>query len=110
MRRMVAGALFTIGTCTVASAGQLYGTLRQNDQPVQSAPVSVTCGSERKGGQTDSEGVYRVLVSATGNCTLVLEPDGRRAQGTLYSYDRPTGYDFDVVNQHGSWVLVPRRR
>lgn len=109
MRRVGLVALFTIGVCSAASAGQVYGTLRQNEQPVQSAPVSVTCGSETKRGQTDTEGIYRLLVSATGSCTLVLE-DGRQARGSLYSYDRPTGYDFDVVSQNGSWVLAPRRR
>lgn len=109
MKRVAAGALIALGVSSVAGAGQVYGTLRHNERPLVSAPVTLTCGAEARSGQTDSDGMYRLMVSTTGNCTLVLTD--RQARGTLYSYDRPTGYDFDVVQQSdGSWSLVPRRR
>lgn len=110
MNRVAACALLLIGLTTTAMAGQVYGTLFQDNRPVTGAPVRLTCGNEVANGATDSQGVYRVFVRVTGSCTLVLEPDGRRAEGPLYSYDRPTAYDFDVVNQSGRWILVPRRR
>jgi hypothetical protein len=110
MNRAAACGLLLIGLTTTAIAGQVYGILFQNNQPLTGAPVRLNCGNESANGVTDSQGVYRVFVRASGGCTLVLEPEGRKAEGSVYSYDRPTAYDFDVVNQGGRWVLIPRKK
>jgi len=109
MRTAFHCALVGLFATSVAMAGHVYGTIRFNNQPFRNAEVSISCGAETVPGRTDQEGVYRMFVRSTGACQLVLEPRGRRAPGSLYSYDRPTAYDFDLVQQGAAWVLRIRR-
>jgi hypothetical protein len=108
--RVAACLLAVAGVGSTARAGQVYGTLLQDGKPVPSTGVTLTCGRESKSGSTDPDGVYRLFVRTTGSCILVLEPRARKAAGSLYSYDRPTAYDFDMVNRGGTWVLAYRKK
>lgn len=108
MMRLVQAVLTGIAAASTAAAGHVYGIIRENNRPIRNVEVSITCGKESGIGHTDQEGVYRLFLKATGNCQVVMEPRGRRASGFLYSYDRPTAYDFDLVRDGGRWVL--RRR
>jgi hypothetical protein len=111
MRRATAYALLIICLSSTAVAGQVYGTIFLNNQPLSGVPVTLSCPGEETGNSTDSSGVYRLYVKTTGSCTLILEPRGRNARGSLYSYDRPTEYDFDLVDQgNGQSALVPHKR
>jgi hypothetical protein len=107
--RSVSMAALLLATASIARAGHIYGTIRENNQPVRRALVVLTCGAERApDARTDDEGVYRVFAKGTGNCQLVLDPGGRNAPGPLYSYDRPTAYDFDLIREGGRWILRKR--
>jgi len=108
MRRVIAWTMLGSATTSIAMAGHVYGKIRENNQPVQGAGVTLRCGSETPTGSTDQEGVYRLFSRVTGACTLEVNVRGRRATGPLYSYDRPTAYDFDLVDENGRWIL--RRR
>lgn len=108
MSRMAAWLTLIIVSVPVARAGHLYGRILENGQPVRAAAVLLRCGNDSPSGATDQEGVYRLFAKSTGACTLEVNAGGRRAVGSLYSYDKPTAYDFDLVNEGGRWVL--RRR
>jgi hypothetical protein len=110
MRNAALCLLLALGPSTRAMAGQVYGTIFHSNQPLPGVAVILRCPGEESDGRTDNAGVYRVFVKATGSCTLVLEPNGRNAAGSVYSYDRPTSYDFDLVDQGGHWVLVAHKR
>lgn len=107
--RMAIGAALVLGLVCPAFAGQLYGTIYFENRPLTGAPVTLSCGGETGNGTTDGEGVYRVFVRATGGCMLVVDPGGRRATASVYSYDRPTAYDFDMVFRDGRWQLSLRK-
>jgi len=89
-------------------AGNVYGTIREGNSPVRSAAVSIICGTESVPGRTDAEGVYRLFTKATGNCQFVVELPGRKLSVSMYSFDRPTAYDFDVVRDGTNWILRKR--
>jgi hypothetical protein len=108
MKQVVAWAMLGSAATSIAMAGHVYGKIRENNQPVQGAGVTLRCGGEAPTGRTDPEGVYRLFSKITGACTLEVNAGGRRAIGGLYSYDRPTAYDFDLVNENGRWVLRKR--
>lgn len=110
MKRALFFLLFLTILSSPAFAGQIYGTLFLNNQPLAQTVVVLTCGAETGQATTDGSGVYRIFVRATGNCSVAVDPNGRNARGSLYSYDRPTAYDFDVINQGGQWILSSRRR
>jgi hypothetical protein len=110
MRSAALCLLLAIGLVSPARAGQVYGTIFAENQPLPGVAIALLCPGENTGGGTDGAGVYRLFVKATGGCTLVVEPKGRNATGSVYSYDRPTSYDFDMVNRGGHWALVAHRR
>jgi hypothetical protein len=70
--------------------------------------VALRCGGEVVNNVTDGDGVYRLFVKTSGACTIVVEPGGRNAAAEVYSYDRPTGYNFELVDRNGRWELVRR--
>ena len=94
---------FTLAPMMVA--GNVYGTIREANRPLSGVPVFMTCGKERVPGKTDGEGVYRVFARATGACQLVVDLPGRRISAPVYSFDRPTAYNFDVVRDGSNWIL-----
>jgi hypothetical protein len=108
MKRAAACLLFVVMARSSALAGQVYGTIFQDNKPVRNTPAVLTCGTDSTSGSTDEEGVYRLFVRATGACTLVLDPNGRHASGSLYSYDRPTANDFDLIRTQTGWALRKR--
>jgi hypothetical protein len=110
MRRATVCAFLIVGLSSTAIAGQVYGTIFRNGQKVSGAQITLRCPGGQNVGTTDNTGVYRVFGKGTGTCTLVLNLPGIQAEGSLYSYDRPTGYDFDLIQQDGKWRLNSRRR
>ena len=101
-------ALLMLSFGAAVSAGQLYGTIVQNGRPLRQAPVELRCGGETASDVTDDDGVYRLFVRATGRCQFVVEPKGRNAAAAIYSYDRPTAYNFDLISRNGRWELERR--
>ena len=102
-------ALLMLSFGGAVSAGQVYGTIVQNGQPLRRAPVELRCSGETASDVTDDDGVYRLFVRATGSCQFVVEPKGRNVAAAIYSYDRPTGYNFDLmIDRNGRWELVRR--
>jgi len=104
MRAVVASAAFgvTLGASFDASAAQIYGRLNQPAGVL----VRVQCDNGASGEtRTDAQGSYQVFIAQTGRCTLSL-PERSGAQGTVYSYDEPARFDFDVVD--GSQQLRAR--
>jgi hypothetical protein len=100
--------LLALAVAADAVAGHVYGTIFFNGQPLANALVFLKCPGETSEGSTDSEGVYRVFAQARGDCQIALDSNGRRASAAIYSYDRPTGYDFDLVMRNGRWELIRR--
>lgn len=101
-------ALLMLSFAATLTAGQVYGSIFENGQPLRRVPAELRCSGEGANGVTDDDGVYRLFVRATGSCQLVIEPNGRNVAATIYSYDRPTAYNFDLVNNNGRWELVRR--
>ena len=95
MKSPISYALVTLVLTSLTWAGQVYGTIFHNGQPLPNVAVTLRCSGEESTGNTDGAGVYRVYV---------------KASASVYSYDRPTSYDFDLVDQGGHSTLVPHRR
>lgn len=109
MRRILQSLLLGFTVVPVILAGNVYGTIREGNRPLAGVSVSLTCGKEAPvSGRADAEGVYRLFTRATGICQLVVDLPGRRMSASVYSYDRPTAYDFDVVHEGNGWVLRKR--
>lgn len=80
-----------------ASAGQINGSLTKGGASVGAGMhFSIQCGNETKSGVTDALGRYTAFMHATGNCTLRLDQHPN-ASATVYSYEQPSRYDFELV-------------
>jgi hypothetical protein len=87
-----------------AYAGNIYGTLWLNGQPVQGAQIQVTCTAAHPA-QTDQNGSYRVFVPERGRCVFHVDYAGHSGQADVASYDNPIKYDFDLVLQGAQYQL-----
>jgi len=75
-----------------AGAAQIYGSINRPNTAVHIQCESGATADTR----TDAQGRYQVFIGLTGRCTLTL-PEQGGAHATVYSYDQPARFDFDVV-------------
>lgn len=94
---------------TLGLAAQIYGKLRENENPVgQGVRVEIACGAGTYSGQTDDQGTYSVFVRQTGRCRFTVYYKGQTPRTEIYSSDEPYKYDFDLVQQGGRYGLNRR--
>lgn len=87
-------------------AGQIYGSLSSSGKPVAAAPLVVSCSGVETKGITMADGTYRVNVAPEGRCTLSLSSYVGTPSVVVFSYDKPTLYDLEVVRRpDGSFEL-----
>jgi hypothetical protein len=88
-----------------AFAGNIFGHLSENGKPVKSAGVTVTCGTNSYQAQTDDDGSYSIRADEPGRCMLSVKYKDQTAETEVFSYDRPTRYDFELVMADGKYTL-----
>ena len=94
---------------TLAYTGQIFGSLSDGRKSVgQRVPVEVACGSSPYRAKTDRYGSYSIYSPKKGKCTLTVHYKGQSAEHTIYSYDDPVRYDFELI-QSGEGYKLKRR-
>ena len=82
----------------VLRAGQIYGTIVSDGQPLKGASIEIQCGKEPVvTGSTGGDGAYRVNVTPEGQCTFALPTFEGRPSATVFSGPNPASYNFDLV-------------
>ena len=107
---MALGLLLSVSV----SAGQIYGTLKEDGRPVPAnLEIEVNCSSgPQSKGRTDSYGAYSLEVG-NGKCEFKLYYKGWKGQeGTyqfptavIYSSKNRLRYDFELVPVDGKYEL-----
>ena len=87
-------------------AGHIYGSVIENGRPLANAQIQISCPGGSASAQTASDGSFRVNVGAEGRCTFVLTQYG--ASAGIFSYAKPTQYDFELRRQGGGVQLIIR--
>ncbi len=87
-------------------AGVMYGSIVENGRPVAGVAIQVACPGGSGGGATAGDGTFRFSVAPEGRCTFTLPQFG--ASAVVFSYARPTQYDFELRRQGGRAELVIR--
>jgi len=112
MRPIAAGlcCAFAISLSAVLSAGQIYGTIVADNQPVKDTDIEIKCGEDAPlKGKTAADGAYRINVAPHGQCTLTLPTYAGKPSATIFSTPNPALYNFAVVKiAEGKYEL--RRR
>ena len=112
MRSLRPALCFTLALSlsAVLSAGQIYGTIVADNQPVKDTDIEIKCGEDPPlKGKTAADGAYRVNVAQQGQCTLTLPTYEGKPSATIFSTPNPALYNFAIVkNAEGKFEL--RRR
>jgi hypothetical protein len=86
-------------------AGEIYGTIREADQPAKGASLEVKIGDKTYSAVTDEFGNYRVVVAETGKCQLVIHFKDQSISGEVQSYWNPSRFDFSVEKSGDKYSL-----
>lgn len=91
-------------------AGQVYGRLLERNRSVgPGVRIIISCHQNIYNGVTDSYGSYRIYVPRQGRCELTVYYRNQPTTTSIYSYNDPVRYDFELVrNREGRYFL--RRR
>jgi hypothetical protein len=82
----------------VLYAGQIYGTIVSDGQPVKAASIEIQCGKEAAvSGSTAGDGAYRINVPQEGQCTFALPTFEGRPSATVFSGPNPASYNFELA-------------
>jgi hypothetical protein len=82
----------------VLGAGQLYGTIVSDGQPLKGASFEIQCGKESAvTGSTGGDGAYRINVPQEGQCTFTLPSFEGRPSATVFSGPNPASYNFELA-------------
>ena len=89
---------FAMSASAVLSAGQIYGTIVADGQPLKEASIEIKCGDEAAiTGKTAADGAYRINVAPQGQCSLIVASAMGRPSATIFSTPNPTAYNFQLV-------------
>ena len=100
MKRLNTALCITIALSlpAVLSAGQIYGTIVADGQPIKDTDIEIKCGEDAPlKGKTAADGAYRVNVPPQGQCTLTLPTYAGKPSATIFSTPNPALYNFSVV-------------
>ena len=78
----------------LATAGEVFGIVKQSSGVVEGADVAANCGDKAYGPvKTDKKGSYRLAIGQTGKCTLTVTHSGKSATMNVVSFDDATQSD-----------------
>jgi hypothetical protein len=106
------GLCLALALCApaVLYAGQIYGTIVSDGQPVKGAAIEIQCGKEAAvTGSTGGDGTYRVNVPHDGQCTFALPTFEGRPSATVFSSPNPASYNFELAKDAGGKYELRRR-
>src|SRR5215467_13294803 len=73
-----------------AFAGNIFGSLSENRQPVKGADITVTCGSDTYQTRTRDDGSYSLRPNEAGRCMFSVRYKDQTVETEVFSYDQPT--------------------
>ena len=106
MRRLWFPLLLLVLLECTATAGQIYGSLRENGRGVGGVRIEIARqGQAPIPAATGPDGGYNVAVPGSGRCVLRVYYKNAVAMAEVSSYADPVKYDFDLVFQNGGYTL-----
>jgi hypothetical protein len=113
MKALKAGVCvaFVLSLSAVLSAGQVYGTIVADGQPVKDTDIEIKCGEEAAiKGKTAADGAYRMNVPQQGQCSLTLPTYAGKPSAQIFSSPNPALYNFAVEKDAEGKVVLKRRQ
>jgi hypothetical protein len=101
--RFILPALMLLATSTFG--GEIYGTIKEGDQPAKAASLEVKIGDKTYSAVTDEFGNYRVVIAETGKCQLTIHLKEQSVVGEVQSYWNPSRFDWAVEKSGDKYSL-----
>ena len=102
---------FALSAAAVLSAGQVYGTIVADGQPIKDTDIEIKCGDEAPSkGKTAADGPYRINVTPQGQCSLTLPTYTDKPSALIFSTPNPALYNFTVVKDADGKFALRRRQ
>lgn len=110
MKIPAASGLLLLGIPALAGAGEIYGKVTLNGNPVaDGTEVAASCGDKAYPAvKTDKTGSYNLVVAETGRCTLTVTHKSETATLSVASYEDAAQADIVLETKDGK--LTARRR
>ncbi len=106
MRRLVLWALLLFGVPALATAGEIYGTIKEGGKAVRDGlKVTLTCGGKTVSGDTDKFGGYRLFAGDEGKCTLTLKIGDETPSVAVESFEDSARYNLILERKDGRYTL-----
>jgi hypothetical protein len=108
MKRILVLLVTILGFPTVAVAGEIYGTIKEEGKPAKEGlKVTVACGEKSIAGATDKNGSYRLFASEEGKCTLTVQVGSEAPSTAVHSYADSARYNLVLSKKDGKYTLRP---
>jgi hypothetical protein len=92
------------------SAGQIYGTIVAENQPVKDTDIEIKCGEDAAlKGKTAADGAYRINVPQQGQCSLSLPSFEGRPTASVFSSPNPSLFNFELAKGGDGKYELKRR-
>jgi len=97
MKKISGLIMMFLFTASIASAGEIYGTVRHQNRPVAGARVEATVAGQSRTTTTDSYGAYKIFINARGKGTIRVHLKNKALTHEIYSYADSKRYNFQIV-------------
>jgi hypothetical protein len=103
--------VFALSASAVLTAGQIYGTIVADGQPLKETDIEIKCGDDAPlKGKTAADGAYRINVPQQGQCSLTLSTHAGKPSASIFSTPNPALYNFEVVKTAEGKFELRRRQ
>jgi hypothetical protein len=106
MKALVLSGVLLVSIPPLASAGEVYGTIKEGGKPVKDGlKVGLACGAKAVAGETDKFGAYRLFAADEGKCTLTVRVGEESPSTTVHSYADSARYNLVLERKDGKYTL-----
>jgi len=97
---------FVVLAASVASAGEIYGTVTDAGKPVAAGiKIEIAAAGKTYSGETDKFGSYHIFVSDKGKCRLTIHYKDQKPDADIFSYEKAMRYDWMIETVDGKLTL-----
>lgn len=106
MKSLIVTALVLTAVPSLAVAGEIYGTIKEQGKPMKDGvKVTVVCAGKSAAGETDKYGAYRLFAQEEGKCTLTVQVGDESPSTTIHSFADSARYNLVLEKKDGKYTL-----
>jgi len=106
MKALMLSVVLLVSMPSLASAGEVYGTIKEGGKPVKGGlKVELACGTKPTSGETDQFGSYRLFAAEEGKCTLTVRVGDESPSVTVHAFADSARYNLVLERKEGKYTL-----